>query len=175
MSDDDYRMSHQAPDAESGSPLFDVTLNGTYPKDFYDRPDWYLTGHESDWEAVGVINASRNKPDRRLWIYRAVPKGVLTINTGDWVTTTKSYARDHGKHGSDSSQDMPVIAARVYARDLFTSGDSLQEWGYMGPALKGTVVFRPRKKPTEEQAEARRASRRSASSRARIAKWRYHG
>ena len=170
--DDDYRMSHQAPDAESGSPLYDVTLNGTYPRDFYDRPSWYLSGHDSDWEAIGIIRASLNKPDRRLWIYRAVPRGVRNFNTGDWVSITKSYARDHGRHPTDTEQDMPVLAARVYAHDLYTSGDSLQEWGYVGPTKEGLVVFRPRKKPSEEQIEARNVARRSASSRARVARWR---
>jgi hypothetical protein len=68
---------------------------------------------------------------------------------------------------------MPVLAVRVHARDLYTSGDSLQEWGYAGhEALDGLVVFRPRKKPSEEQIEARNAARRGASSRARVARWR---
>ena len=156
--DGDYQMDHRPADAESGAPLSDVTANGIYPADFYDRPDWYPAGHDSDWEAVGKILHYRGKPDARVRIYRAVPKGVREIRPGDWVAITKSYARDHGKHGSDPSQDMLVLAARVLAKDIVTSGDSYQEWGYVGGVtltsqmkLLGQpgygaawVVFRPR-------------------------------
>jgi hypothetical protein len=103
-------------------------------------------------------------------MYRSVPRGVLTFNPGDWVAITKAYARDHGRHGSDPGLDMPVIAARVSASRLFTSGDSYQEWGYDGPPLEGRVVFRPRKPPTPERREAanlaRRSQRRAAKRRA---------
>jgi len=32
---------------------------------------------------------------------------------------------------------MPVIAAEVPAHHLTTNGDSLAEWGYNGPKVKG--------------------------------------
>lgn len=165
----DYRIQHQAPGSE-GAPLYDLTGNGVYPSDVYDRPDFYLAGHRSDWEAVAKIRASREKPDRRVWIYRAVPKGVLVISPGDWVAITKDYARDHGK-ARDPADDMPVIAARVMASQIFTIGD-IQEWGYEGPPLKGRVVFRPRKPLTPEQKEARNLAARSKRRWEKIRKWR---
>jgi hypothetical protein len=140
----DYRVPHRPPDASSGAPLHDLTGNLIYPADFYDHPDWYLTGHDSDQEALSEIWRVRGRPEARVQIYRAVPRGVKIIQPGDWVAITKSYARDHGRHGSDSTEDMPVITARVQARDLYTQGDSFQEWGYNGPGpVTGQVVFRP--------------------------------
>jgi 3'-phosphoadenosine 5'-phosphosulfate sulfotransferase (PAPS reductase)/FAD synthetase len=153
--DDDYRMEHQAPDAESGAPLFDLTANGIYPNDFYQRMEEYRPHNDSDWDAMGTIGQYRGKPNARVFIYRAVPKGVREIRPGDWVAITKEYARDHGRHASDPSQDMPVLAAKVHARDIVTAGDSFQEWGYVGTVpLVGRVVFRPRPKALTKEERA---------------------
>ena len=141
---DDYRMSHTAPDEDS-APMHDLTK--VYPDDVHISPHYYHGNdpHQSDayWTARSVMG----KPEKRLWVYRAVPKGVKTINHGDWVTPVKAYAREHGKHHSDPSQDMHVIAARTEAKNLHTDGNSLAEWGYNGgTSLKASVVFRPRKR-----------------------------
>jgi hypothetical protein len=44
-------------------------------------------------------------------------------------------------HHDDPALDMPVISAQVPASSLFTNGDSLDEFGYWGPAVEngGTV------------------------------------
>ena len=50
------------------------------------------------------------------------------INIGDWVTIDKKYVLEHGEsalHGKHK-----IISKNVYARDLFTNGDSIFEWGY---------------------------------------------
>jgi hypothetical protein len=147
----DYRMQHR-PAGLEGAPLHDVTANGVLPKDFYQRPHEYPAHHSSDGEAVSKIFEARGRPDRSVWIYRAVPRGVRIIAPGDWVAITKSYARDEGRHPSKPSEDMEVITAKVRAKDIHTSGDSIQEWGYNGSAgVKGTVVFRPRREKTYEE------------------------
>jgi hypothetical protein len=163
-----YRIQHQAPGKE-GAPLYDVTANEVYPKDFYARSFEYHPGHRSDGDAVDKIFDSRDKPDRKVWIYRAVPKGVLTIYPGDWVAITKAYAVDHGK-----GSDMNVIVARVLASEIFTEGDSFQEWGYVGPEIPGRVVHRPRKPLTEEQ-KVERLQQRHAQARAERARERAKG
>lgn len=140
----DYRMEHKAPDTRD-APLHDLTANKVYPADVYTRPDWYLAGHSSDWEAWSKIARTHNKPERRVWMYRAVPRGVRVINPGDWVAITKAYACDHSR-ADDPANDMAVIAARTEANKLFTDGNSFQEWGYTGPMIKGQVVVRPRRK-----------------------------
>src|SRR5690606_40088346 len=67
-----------------------------------------------------------NSPDAMVWIYRAVPEDVSTFNPGDWVTTSKAYARDH-MAGEDGWH---VMARRVKARELYTDGNSINEWAY---------------------------------------------
>jgi hypothetical protein len=152
----DYRMKHQAPDVESGAPLFNLTANGIYPRDFYDRMHEYRPHHDADFDAMNVIHEARGKPEKRVHMCRAVPKGVKTINPGDWVAITRAYARDHGRHGSDPSQDMPVICALTEAKNLYSNGDSFHEWGYVGQKpVQGTVVFRPRKALTQAEREAK--------------------
>jgi len=151
-----YGIKHRPPDAESGAPLHDVTGGGRiYPDDFYDHPEWYDTGGgKSYWDAVAIVRRYHNRPNHTVVVYRALPRGVLVMNPGDWVALTKGYARQHSKHATDPSQDLSIISARVRARDIHTSGDSLEEWGYNGPRpVRGTVVFRARPKPREKTYE----------------------
>lgn len=127
--DDDYRDQHQAPDFESGAPAHDVTLNGIYPDDFY-GPDgcrYYCVGMEDAyWKVRGLYN----KPNNNVRVYRAVPSDLagVGINPGDWVAITRSYAKDHGEGRFDG--DYRIISKQVQARDIFTNGDSIEEWGY---------------------------------------------
>lgn len=156
-----YHMEHRAPGREEGAPLHDVTANGVYPSDFYQRYYEYGAGDPLDSEAQSVVLRMRGKPDRWATICRAVPKGIRTINPGDWVSIVKQYARNHGRHVSDPTQDMPVICARAKAKDLHTEGNSLLEWGYNGAApLKATVAFRPKTREQIERAKETAAARR---------------
>jgi hypothetical protein len=58
-----------------------------------------------------------------------VPKGAAAdaINPGDWVTINKAYAKMHGEGFDDG---YTIIEQRVPARDIYTNGDSIHEWGY---------------------------------------------
>src|SRR5690606_39671633 len=72
---------------------------------YYAHPDWYDTGDdETDGQSRRSVLRSRNNPDAMVWIYRAVPGDVSTFNPGDWVTTSKAYARDH-MAGEDRSEE----------------------------------------------------------------------
>lgn len=165
-SDAAYHMRHRAPGPE-GAPAYDLTKNQVYPKDVYQTLWEYRTYHRSDADANAVLYRVRGRPEARLTICRAVPKGVKTINPGDWVSIAKAYAIDHGKDGHDRAKDMPVICARTEARNIHTDGNSLLEWGYNGSApLHATVAYRPRAPATAEQKVARRAA---ANNKRRIA------
>lgn len=162
-----YRQAHRAPD-ERDAPLYDVTANGVYPTDFYER-SWQYLSDPLEHDALPIVQGKRGRPDKPVLICRAVPKGVRDINPGDWVSIVKKYARLHGKHATDPAQDMPVICARAKARDLHTEGNSLLEWGYTGAApLKATVVFRPKTREQLEKAKAAAAARRDAARAARL-------
>ena len=52
----------------------------------------------------------------------------LDINIGDWITINKQYAIDHGK--SNLNNKYKIISKTVYARDVYTDGNSIHEFGY---------------------------------------------
>lgn len=122
-----YRMEHR-PSAD-GAPLHDV--GAAFP-DFYDMPHVYAYSHDpaTDAESVSAVMAARGKPDSMVTVHRAVPRGVTDINPGDWVSTSKRYARQHGMHPTDPEKDSPVLSKRVPARELLSGGDSIHEWGW---------------------------------------------
>jgi hypothetical protein len=85
--DYEYRGEHTAPDREQGSPLYDLTLNDTFPADLYTRNGlaYYGNGSDEDFESYRIILAYKNKPNTLVNVYRAVPdplKGLQKkINT----------------------------------------------------------------------------------------------
>jgi hypothetical protein len=138
---DDYAGQHGAPDAESGSPIYDVTANGTYPQDFYSHNGlrYYGTGDEAlDRSAYQKIQSFKNNPDAMVKVWRAVPwegkgkrpgaLGGQHLNPGDWVAISRQYAIDHGE--SALNGNYALIATYRPARELFTAGDSMHEWGW---------------------------------------------
>jgi hypothetical protein len=130
--DYDYRGEHSAPDKESGAPLYDVTLNGIYPDDFYssDGARYYGDGYSSDFTVWNKIVYYHNRPSRRIRVFRSVPKGVKGINPGDWVTIYRPYADTHGKQIYGDRRKFTVISKVCRADEIFTNGDSFYEWGY---------------------------------------------
>lgn len=52
----------------------------------------------------------------------------LSINPGDWITTVKEYAKQHGE--STLNGNYKIITKKVFARDLFTDANSIFEFGY---------------------------------------------
>jgi hypothetical protein len=171
----DYRGQHQAPNKED-APAYD--LSSVYPDDIYSSNAVRYYGHwgdSRDNQAIAVIHALHNKPNKIIKIYRAVPKSEeseavkdakkklqslakmasftphlrddlyfqqqieeyekiipnddkIDINVGDWVTTVKSYAKDHGE--SALGGNYKIISKNVRAKDIYTNGDSIFEWGY---------------------------------------------
>lgn len=51
----------------------------------------------------------------------------VQINDGDWVTINPYYAREHGKSNLGQYR---VLTKTVPAKQLFTDGNSIHEWGY---------------------------------------------
>jgi hypothetical protein len=183
---EEYQGEHKPASKENGAPMHDLTLNGIYPKDVYEHPEWY----ETNPEVKRLIMFARNKPNKKIKIYRAIPfeesiekrindlnyqrrvflktgrfykkeKKYLKnkeyydwlskeindlyekltnqnknddeamaakINVGDWVAITKSYALEHGR--SHLNGKFKIISKTVQIKELFTDGNSLEEWGY---------------------------------------------
>jgi hypothetical protein len=126
---DDYRIFHQ-PDTSDDELRFHE-LDKAMP-DFYERPDLYMWDMKEHREALRQANTAKGNPDADIRIYRAVPHGVATINPGDWVTTSRNYAIQHGKHPEDPSKDKPVISGVTKARHITFGGSDGIEFGYAG-------------------------------------------
>jgi len=140
--DVDYRGEHTAPGPESGAPLHD--LSGVYPDDFYSSKGFkYYADMGEPHDRYSYDQAIRTKgdPEAPVWIYRAVPANVYKsalkagntgslLGKGDWVTTSKQYAILHGEHALGGKGKYGVASKRVKAKDIYTNGDSIHEWGY---------------------------------------------
>ncbi len=124
----DYRMEHTSPSPEganSGSDLTDIYPDSPSDKNFM---RYYGTGDTvSDRESVQVMKMMENNPDAEVTIYRAAPEGT-DINEGDWITLSKNYATEHGEAHLDGNY--VILEKKVKAKDVFTNGDSINEWGY---------------------------------------------
>ena len=122
---------HPPASPESGSPLYDLTQNGTYPEDIYSSNGlrYYGSGEDvMDATAYSIISAAEGNPRHQITVYRAVEKYGKPIQPGDWVTTVKQYAKEHGE--STLKGDYKIVSKTVSARDLFTEGNSMLEYGY---------------------------------------------
>jgi hypothetical protein len=126
---------HEAPLAGDSAPLFDLTGKYTgqqiYPDDIYsyDARRMYSAGTDYDNEAISIMQSVKDRPNAKIDIYRAVPKDKPSkINTGDWVTTVKQYAVEHGE--DNLGGNYKIIKQKANARDLFTDGNSIHEFGY---------------------------------------------
>jgi hypothetical protein len=80
---------------------------------FTNGSKWY------EW-ASGEIDRLKNAPESAI--------SPEKINHGDWVTTSRQYAKDHGE--SALGGNYKILSQTVPARKLFTNGDSWAEFGY---------------------------------------------
>jgi hypothetical protein len=103
--------------------------------DFEDHPE------ETD-EHLAERQEGRRNGEHHVTVYRAAPKGVKTLNHGDWVSLSHTYARDEGRVTSDKTEDYPVYKARVKAKHVRWPADSINEFGYFGPEAKTEVHYR---------------------------------
>lgn len=85
-------------------------------------PDGSTGKQGSAWydKAYDLREQLRNAPAQ------AAPK--LDINKGDWITVNRNYAKDHGE--STLNGKYKIISKKVRAKDIYTNGDSIHEFGY---------------------------------------------
>ena len=130
----EWRMSHRAPGNDGFSQSIDDVREMFGGEQIYSRraEQLYGEGRDYDWKAIRVIQQMRGKPDADVTVYRAVPKSVKDsrLRKGDWVTTVREYAQEHGGREFSENGGYRVIAETVKARDLYTDGNSIFEWGY---------------------------------------------
>ena len=125
----EYRGSHTAPNAKSYGATID-NLGGIMPADVYSSKGTRLYGignPEIDSQWFSAAYKAKGKPDAEITVYRAVPKGVKNINSGDWVTTSKRYAQDHGESALNGEYE--IVTRKVKAKTLSSEGYPY-EFGY---------------------------------------------
>lgn len=129
----EYKGGHTAPTRldDVAKPIFD--LKNVYPDDIYSSAATRLYGHGEpfDIDSVKILQSVKNNPDAEVIVYRAMPKAAgmrREINPGDWVTPSLQYAKDHGENALNGSY--VIKRKRAKAKDLFTDGNSIHEWGY---------------------------------------------
>lgn len=123
---DTYKMQHTAPTREDNPSGDDLT--DTFGSDIYtgNALQYFGTGSSYDNKAIRIIQGMKGKPEKAVTIYRAVPKDVKSINSSDWVTTTKEYAQDH----MEGEKGWHILSKKVKAKDIATDGNSIHEFGY---------------------------------------------
>ena len=91
--------------------------------DFNNKSDWY------EW-ASNERDRLASLPEETL--------DPLSINHGDWVALDKKYAKEHGE--SALGGNYKILSKKVPARQLFTNGDSIREWGWDSRYAEGGEV-----------------------------------
>ena len=127
--DTSYRGGHSAPNAETYGATLD-SLEGVMPADVYSSRGKRLYGlgnPDVDAEWFAAAFKAKGKPDAEVTVYRAVPKGVKEINSGDWVTTSKTYADMHGER--TVGDEYEILSKKVRAKTLASEGYPY-EFGY---------------------------------------------
>ncbi|WP_428957834.1 NAD(+)--rifampin ADP-ribosyltransferase [Streptomyces sp. cg35] len=152
--DDDYRMQHRAPGPEN-APLHDPTRPSAeggraHEQENLDNPDWGAMGEPHE-ESLAAVHRAKGDPEAPVTVYRAVPHGITSIRTGDWVSTSSEHARNEAasggsqEHGGEDNpeHDWPVLKATVPAKHVHTDGNDINEWGYNGPHIENAAVHGP--------------------------------
>lgn len=143
--DESYHGSHTAPTPDSGSPMHKVSPD-VYPHDFH-GPNGFKyyadQGNSYDRLSYNKVRDSKDNPDALIKVHRAIPLDVYKkelkskektsplsrmIRKGDWVSTSREYAKEHGE--SSLAGKFKVVGRTVRAKHLFTDGNSIHEWGY---------------------------------------------
>lgn len=126
----DYRGVHKAPTYEAGFANSGDDVSDVYPDDIYgaNGARYYGMLLSYDNKAISIMRKMRGNPEADVIIYRAVPNVKnVEINPGDWVSITKEYATEHGKRHLDGYK---ILQKKVKAKEIFTEGNALHEWGY---------------------------------------------
>jgi len=124
----EYGMSHR-PSWEGMPPAHNLLEGDAIPRDVYEHPEWSIASGRNvktdvsareSWTALQKI---RDNPDADITIYRAGRENKL--NTGDWVTFSKEYAKQ-----SLEGDVEKVYSFKVKAKDVIFAGDDINEFGY---------------------------------------------
>lgn len=114
--ENEYRGEHTAPGKDGGSPLHDLTSAGTYPEDIYSMEAARYYGDHGgdgrDHSLVSYIQRFRNRPNKPVKIYRAVPFKKGPDKEIAELEKQKAYILKHGR--IPPGVDTPLDKTRYY-------------------------------------------------------------
>jgi len=100
---DSYRGSHSAPGKEGNAPLYNLTHNQVYPDDIYSNMHQYRTGDNSDFESMSVISSAKNRPNKMVKIYRAIPDNLTAKDRAKKISKKMQWMIDYYKIPKDAN------------------------------------------------------------------------
>ena len=120
-----YKMEHRPTQTGiTADNLINQDVETPMPDNFYE-----MLNKDNDVatkETMQQLNKVRNNPDAMVTIYRATTGD--SINNGDWITLSKTYADTHNEHSLQNKGK--VVSMQVKAKDIQFAGDDIREWGY---------------------------------------------
>lgn len=102
-----------------------ILKTGKLPKDV---DNWRNSSEYCDWISNEIDRLKALPPEQ---------DAKAKINNGDWVTINPAYAKVHGQ--SNLNNKFKVLSKTVPAKNLFTDGNSIHEWGYVGNDLNEEI------------------------------------
>lgn len=136
VSSDEFRMAHRAPSYDEegyDKSMIDVAKNKDDIRESLNE-QFRMNRDRSRNESVIAIENALSAIDRgeepTVTIYRAAPKSLKEgkVRNGDWVTLSKSYAKQHGNHALDGNYR--IMKEEVPVENLYWDGNDMNEWGY---------------------------------------------
>ena len=128
----EHRPGNPLSDPEEVATIDKITGGGYFPDDILKNSRMYFpdAGNPGADEVVQILQRAQGNPEMEVTIYRGAPsRGVL--NSGDWVTLSKSYAEQFAGAGSYSDNpNSKVYKYKAKAKELSFDGDSIFEFGY---------------------------------------------
>ena len=116
-----YGLMHRPMTVEAGAARLHEASKA-FGDDVYGKNalQYFGSGLTGEQTSLNILKNVRGNPEAEITIYRGVPKGIKTINEGDWVTLDPKMAAEYGN----------VVSKKVKVKDITTWPDSLVEFGY---------------------------------------------
>ena len=98
LKEEDYRGDHSAPEPDSSTaPLYDLTKN--FDEDLYSPDAARLYGNHdpNDRYTMAIIQSARNRPNKQITVYRAVPKIITNTEKINDYRKQLAYVMKTGK------------------------------------------------------------------------------
>lgn len=106
---------------------------------YYDKFHFFPVGNDIIHRLQeDVVVSEAEYDEKQRLIYQEILKEIvelqnkkgndIKINSGDWVTIVKGYAKEHGE--ANLGNKFKILQKTVLAKELYNDGDSILEYGW---------------------------------------------